>query len=97
MPLTVVISTSARWRWSSAFKTDARKEADAGEIARVGGAVDDGAAAAERWGRDGLRRAVARARRPRASTYEERTECDRAIARHLEKLVKFLNRHVTKR
>jgi hypothetical protein len=89
VPLTVVISTSARWRWSSAFRTDAKKDTDAGEIARFGGAVGEGAAAAERWGRDGVRRAVARARRLRASTYEERTECDRAMARHLEKLVNF--------
>ena len=47
--------------------------------------MGEGAAEAERWVRDGVRRAVARARRLRASTYEERTECDRAMARHLEK------------
>lgn len=86
VPLTVVISTSARWRWSSELRTDARKDADTGDITRVGGAVGDGAAVAERWGRDGVRRAVARARRLRASIYEERTECDRAMARHLQKV-----------
>lgn len=47
--------------------------------------MGEGAAEAERGVRDGVRRAVARARRLRASTYEERTECDRAMARHLEK------------
>jgi hypothetical protein len=96
VPLTEVISTSARWRWSSAFRTDARKDADAGAIVRVGGAVVEGAAVAERWGRDGVRRAVARARRLRASTYEERTECDRAIARHLQMLVNYANAHLNK-
>lgn len=66
-PLMVVISTRARWRCSSAFRTEARNDDDAGEIERVGGAVGEGAFMAARIGRDGVRRDVARARRLSAS------------------------------